>query len=306
MHADHPSSATRTGRRWSRACFGAALLGLMLVASDDTARGGPPVGVCAAQPGAMDFCATNQCGPCAVGEGDCDPGQCGAGLTCVEEGAVDHCRSTAGCTPGAMDFCATSECGPCAVGEGDCDPGQCEAGLTCVEEGAVDHCRTVAGCTPGAMDFCATSECGPCAVGEGDCDPGQCEAGLTCVEEGAVDHCRSTAGCTPGASDFCATSECGPCADGEGDCDPGQCEAGLTCVEEGAVDHCRAAGAGASNLEVRLGGVWTGVCCDGPTLALSDRDCFWTEYDRTLTDQNAGLKLDCPEGSPTCCTRSPS
>ena len=40
----------------------------------------------------MDFCASNRCGPCSEGEGDCDPGQCDPGLNCAEEGAVDHCR----------------------------------------------------------------------------------------------------------------------------------------------------------------------------------------------------------------------
>ena len=96
----------------------------------------------ACTPNAMDFCATSQCGPCSEGLGDCDPGQCAAGLTCVEEGAVDHCRPNV-CAPSAMDFCASNRCGPCSEGEGDCDPGQCDPGLTCAEEGAVDHCRII-------------------------------------------------------------------------------------------------------------------------------------------------------------------
>jgi hypothetical protein len=114
--------------------------GLTCVEEGATDRCRPVVDTCAT-PGAMDFCATSRCGPCGDGEGDCDPGQCAAGLECVEEGAVDHCRADTCATPGAMDFCATSRCGPCGDGEGDCDPGQCGGGLECVEEGAVDHCR---------------------------------------------------------------------------------------------------------------------------------------------------------------------
>ena len=45
-----------------------------------------------AQPGARDYC--EKCGPCAEGQGDCDPGQCADGLTCHEEGSIDRCRST--------------------------------------------------------------------------------------------------------------------------------------------------------------------------------------------------------------------
>jgi hypothetical protein len=267
-------------------------------------------------PGAGDYCASNLCGPCLLGEGDCDPGQCGPGLECVEEGGTDRCRAvadTCGSTPpGAMDYCATNRCGPCGEGEGDCDPGQCGAGLTCAEEGGVDHCRAPVDACSGALgdlDYCATDRCGPCGEGEGDCDPGQCASGFECVEEGAVDHCRPVAdGCsaaTPGAMDYCATNRCGPCGEGEGDCDPGQCGSGLECVEEGGVDHCRTVGSGGggtSNLQVRLDGAWNPVCCDGGIPEVSDRDCWWTEYDRTLTDTAVGLKLFCPEGNPANCT----
>ena len=217
-----------------------------------------------------------------------------------------------GCTkaaPGDLDYCASTKCGPCVDGEGDCNPGQCQAGYSCVEEGAVDHCRpVVSGCasaSPGDLDYCASNKCGPCTDGEGDCDPGQCDAGLQCVEEGAIDHCRPiVSGCasaSPGDLDYCASNKCGPCADGEGDCDPGQCEAGLECVEEGAVDHCRPVASGSSNFQVDIGGVWEGVCCNGSSLEVSDLGCHWTESGRLLTDETAGLQLNCPEGGPTDC-----
>ncbi len=254
------------------------------------------------EPGAKDYCASSVCGPCAEGEGDCDPGQCAAGLECVEEGSIDHCRAEASCgTLDAKDYCASSVCGPCAEGEGDCDPGQCAAGLECVEEGWIDHCWAEASCgTLDAKDYCASSVCGPCAEGEGDCDPGQCAAGLECVEEGWVDHCWAEASCgTLGARDYCASSVCGPCAEGEGDCDPGQCAAGLGCVEEGSIDHCRTVETG--SLEVQDDGVWKAVCCNGGTPELSAGDCEWSVSDRFLTDEGHGVKLDCLEGDPSDC-----
>ena len=73
-----------------------------------------------------DFC--RDFGPCSDGQGDCDPGQCGPGLECVDNvGAqyglpahYDVCE-----TPGGgpdPDFCR--DFGPCSAGQGDCDPGQ--------------------------------------------------------------------------------------------------------------------------------------------------------------------------------------
>jgi hypothetical protein len=197
-------------------------------------------------------------------------------------------------SPGSSNYCSTSQCGLCSKGEGDCDPGQCQSGLVCVEEGSVDRCR----------DSCSVS---PCGEGEGDCDPGQCQAGLVCVEEGAVDRCRAAdddCDASPGDSDYCSTSQCGPCSKGEGDCDPGQCQSGLECVEEGAVDRCREVDDGYSNFQVKLDGVWKGICCNDGVPEVSDGDCWWTESaerDRVLIDETANRQLDCPEGSPTDC-----
>ena len=72
------------------------------------------------------------------------------------------------------------------------------------------------------------------------------------------------------------------------------------CAEEGSVDRCRA-GTGLSNLEVKVGNVWEPVCCVDGTPMISDEVCWWTEYGRLLSDEYAGLELDCPEGSPTAC-----
>lgn len=142
--------------------------------------------------GNKDYCAWWYCGPCNLGEGDCDPGQCAPGLACVEAGAVDTCQVRDRCAiTGASDYCSSSRCGPCDEGEGDCDPGQCATGLECVEEGAVDTCQVIECGTTGASDYCSSSKCGPCNEGEGDCDPGQCASGLECVEEGAIDTCHA-------------------------------------------------------------------------------------------------------------------
>jgi hypothetical protein len=223
-------------------------------------------------------------------------------------GGVVHASETCDADPGDSDYCWTSQCGPCGAGEGDCDPGQCESGLECVEEGSVDRCRDGCSASPGAGDYCSTSQCGPCGEGEGDCDPGQCQSGLECVEEGSVDRCRAVDDCnaSPGAGDYCSTSQCGPCSEGEGDCDPGQCQSGLVCVEEGSVDRCRddGGGDGYSNFQVKLDGVWKGVCCNDGRAEVSDGDCWWTEgaeRDRVLIDETANRELDCPEGSPTDC-----
>jgi hypothetical protein len=111
-----------------------ALLVAPLASANDT---------CDAPPGSKDYCASWECGPCWEGEGDCDPGQCGAGYTCAEEGDVDRCRpiDTCDAAPESSDYCSPKQCGRCGLAEGDCEPGQCRLGLECVEEGAVDHCR---------------------------------------------------------------------------------------------------------------------------------------------------------------------
>lgn len=296
-------------RPWTRAAIAAALPVLLCTVgyfTDDSSGTVFASGECAdAVPGASDYCSTSKCGPCAEGEGDCDPGQCEEGLECVEEGAVDRCRpESCNAAPGASNYCASSECGPCAEGEGDCDPGQCAAGLECVEEGAVDRCRPAEEeCDEpiGKTDYCDPNVCGPCGEGEGDCDTDQCEAGFGCVEEGTIDRCRALDGTchTPPASiDYCEA--CGPCSRGEGDCEAGQCDVGLVCAEEGSTDRCRT-GTGLSNLEVQVAGVWQPICCVDGIPTISSEGCWWTEYGRLLTDEVAGEELDCPEGNPTAC-----
>ena len=190
-----------------------------------------------------DYC--QDYGPCSVGQGDCDPGQCGAGLVCVDDvGAkyglpahYDVCEAAPGGDP---DYC--QDYGPCSVGQGDCDPGQCGAGLVCVDDvGAkyglpahYDVCEAAPGGDPDP-DYC--QDFGPCSAGQGDCDPGQCGAGLVCVDDvGAkyglpahYDVCEAAPGGDPDP-DYC--QDFGPCSAGQGDCDPGQCGAGLVCVDD--------------------------------------------------------------------------
>ena len=87
-----------------------------------------------------DYCVTRSCG---VGEGDCDPGQCGAGLVCVNDVGAEYglpadydvCEAQQSGRPDP-DYCVTRSCG---VGEGDCDPGQCGAGLVCVNDVGAEY-----------------------------------------------------------------------------------------------------------------------------------------------------------------------
>ena len=140
-----------------------------------------------------DYC--QDFGPCSAGQGDCDPGQCGPGLVCVNDvGAqyglpahYDVCEEPSRATPGSDDYCVNRVC---EEGESDCDSDvQCAAGLVCVNDvGArygyrsiVDVCEEPSGATPGSDDYCVNRACG---VGEGDCDgDAQCEDGLVCVND---------------------------------------------------------------------------------------------------------------------------
>jgi len=83
-----------------------------------------------------DYCVNRICGE---GNGDCDPGQCAAGLVCVNDvGAryglpahYDVCERPGGATVRPdPDYCVNNYCG---IGDGDCDPGQCDEG-TCVDD----------------------------------------------------------------------------------------------------------------------------------------------------------------------------
>ena len=84
-----------------------------------------------------DYCVYNDCG---AGEGDCDPGQCTAGLVCVNDvGAqygfpahYDVCEAGGGVPPDP-DYCVYNSCG---LGDGDCDPGQCDEGSCIADVGA--------------------------------------------------------------------------------------------------------------------------------------------------------------------------
>lgn len=55
-----------------------------------------------------------------------------------------------------------------------------------------------------------------------------------------------------------------------------------------------------SNFQVEMDGVWRGLSCLSGDAGIG-RGSTWTEYDRTLTDETAGLKLMCPEGGPSSC-----
>ena len=138
-------------------------------------------------------------GPCSVGEGDCDPGQCRAGLVCVDDvgpqyglpAIYDVCEVPSGNMQGVPDPHLCRDYGPCGVGQGDCDPGQCGAGLVCVNDvgpqyglpAIYDVCEVPSGSPAPAPDPDYCRDYGPCGVGQGDCDPGQCADGLVCAAD---------------------------------------------------------------------------------------------------------------------------
>ena len=100
---------------------------------------------CPLEPGHPDYCGA--CGPCDVGEGNCDSSrECNQSfLECVQGVGAQHGYSSdtnvclvstfsgeCGASPGHRDFCAA--CGLCDVGEGDCDGDrECRPGLTCAD-----------------------------------------------------------------------------------------------------------------------------------------------------------------------------
>ena len=194
-----------------------------------------------------DYC--QDYGPCSAGQGDCDPGQCGAGLVCANDvGAqyglpahYDVCQAAAN-----PDYCR--DYGPCSAGQGDCDPGQCASGLVCANDvGAqyglpahYDVCETPSGRGTGVPNPDLCRDYGPCGVGQGDCDPGQCGEGLVCVADvgpqyslpAIYDVCEVPSGSSPPDPDPDYCRDYGPCGVGQGDCDPGQCAVGLVCAAD--------------------------------------------------------------------------
>ena len=216
--------------------------------------------VCNLPLGDFEYCTA--CGPCLEGEGDCDSGQCDAGLVCVADvgtqlgfaAEVDVCltsgREVCDLPLGDFEYCTT--CGPCLEGEGDCDSGQCDTGLVCVGDvgpqfgfaAEIDVCLTsgqeVCDLPLGDFEYCST--CGPCQEGQGDCDAGECADGLTCIAdngpqfgfEALIDVCvvAEAGGCSLPLGDFAYCSTCGPCQEGQGDCDADECADGLTCLAD--------------------------------------------------------------------------
>lgn len=93
--------------------------------------------LCAYAAGDVRYC--NDCGPCQIGQGDCDSqAECRSGLTCAANVGAnygfppgtdvceDHCPVPLG------DVSRCNQCGPCRWGEGDCDSdAECQSGLRC-------------------------------------------------------------------------------------------------------------------------------------------------------------------------------
>ncbi|REJ85133.1 MAG: hypothetical protein DWQ30_03460 [Acidobacteria bacterium] len=118
-------------------------------------------GGCNLSNGDVDFC--RDCGPCGIGEGDCDgDGECLPGLTCATDvganygfpASYDVCETQGGggcnLSNGDVDFCR--DCGPCGIGQGDCDgDAECQAGLICAIDVGANYGF------PATYDFCESS-----------------------------------------------------------------------------------------------------------------------------------------------------
>jgi len=104
--------------------------------------------VCRFKPGHPKYC--RECGPCHLGEGDCDgDGECMPGLVCARRAGADYGL------PKKADVCVAPEAGACSV-----------------PLGRPKYCR----------------ECGPCEFGEGHCRRNnECAEGLRCRRRTGAD-----------------------------------------------------------------------------------------------------------------------
>ena len=115
---------------------------------------------CTLDNGDPNYCADPACGPCGVGEADCDSDdECFPGLVCSQNvGAqygfhpnIDVCEPSGQCilTVGDPNYCSDPACGPCGIGEGDCDQdSECNPGLHCEQQPGVDTCEAAGIGTP--------------------------------------------------------------------------------------------------------------------------------------------------------------
>jgi len=83
-------------------------------------------GICEAE---WDYCEDHSCG---YSVGDCDPGQCREGLTCVANVGFDHGYLDNNVDVCEQDWSYCSPSAPCDYGVGDCDrDSDCKPGLAC-------------------------------------------------------------------------------------------------------------------------------------------------------------------------------
>jgi alpha-tubulin suppressor-like RCC1 family protein len=182
--------------------------------------------------------------PCASGWGDCEPGECAAGLACTEdvgarfgfqplfdvclpphcsnamqdqdETASDSGGSCGVCPPnGANDACNSPSC-PCESGHGDCEgDADCAAGLACTHDVGA---RFGFGA---AVDVCLAPHC---SNGTQDGDETDIDSGGSC---GVLPECAPDGAAGACSSPFCL------CENGHGDCDSdADCAPGLACVDD--------------------------------------------------------------------------
>lgn len=240
----------------------------------------------------------------------------GCGAAPIEEEASDAGLEGEVFKASGCEGRCSSKC-PCEVGEGDCDRNaDCKGNLVCPpDRKGKEVCERPGG--GGSCDGRCSPSC-PCEEGEGDCDRNaDCKGSLVCPpNQPGTEFCEqpSRGSCEGGCSPSC------PCDEGEGDCDrDADCAGNLVCPpNQPGTEFCekpRSSGgddddndddddngggsAGDSNLQIRLGGQWRGVCCNGGELEVSNRSCKWREGSRRLTTKDVrtgrDTKLDCPE-----------
>ena len=134
-----------------------------------------------------DYCARCHCSNPA--EGDCDQGQCRAGLRCGYDLGIYHGASdpeTDVCLPRHLvdwDYCTPAN--PCAAGQGDCDSSaDCQVGLVCIEDVGA-RAKTYA-----HFDLCLPPTCGDgIEQGQETCDDGNTDGGDGCTAACQTERC---------------------------------------------------------------------------------------------------------------------
>ncbi len=193
-------------------------------------------------------CSNSADGKCGLGDGDCDVGECAAGLFCSQSlnncgdyhaynpnpeadccAPVIACKADNDCPASMWCFSSTGTCGDyadngicsgtvggCGLGDGDCEPGECSEGLFCSQN--LNNCGDYHAYNPNAA---AADCCTPPIKCSTDAD---CPASMWCFS--------SSGTCGDYADNGICSGTVGGCGLGDGDCEPGECADGLFCSQD--------------------------------------------------------------------------